>query len=292
MKDHGHPTDIAGFVYVVVTHINNSGNGEPSANRETIVCLRRFAKWCDRVDINDIADVRREDVESFLNLPTPKSGRPERPSWSTRRNRLGSVRRAFKIARQLGYSLADPTLDIRVLGHRNQPADICDLTEIAALRDGAPTAIYDAVLSALLALAESGATNGEMTGLTCADVDLLQRVVHLPGGARADARINPLTEWGVAALSERIRLAHDGLLLTNVFGGRCSDASISQMFAGLVDFAAIPKKRRISINSVRAWRALEIYGQSGRIEDAAMFLGSRSLDSTAEIIGLNWRRTT
>ena len=46
-----------------------------------------------------------------------------------------------------------------------------------------------------------------------------------------------------------------------------------------------------NINPVRGWRAKAIYEETGRIQDAALFLGNRSLDSTALLIGLEWRES-
>jgi hypothetical protein len=46
-----------------------------------------------------------------------------------------------------------------------------------------------------------------------------------------------------------------------------------------------------NINSVRAWRARSIYMENGRIQDAALFLGNRSLDAAAALMGVEWRQT-
>jgi hypothetical protein len=42
---------------------------------------------------------------------------------------------------------------------------------------------------------------------------------------------------------------------------------------------------------VRAWRARSIYMENGRIQDAALFLGNRSLDAAVALMGVEWRQT-
>jgi len=98
-------------------------------------------------------------------------------------------------------------------------------------------------------------------------------------------------EWGIIVLRERMAdLDPDDFVVTNGDGRQCSEASISQMFKHIANYANLGS-RGFNINSVRGWRARMIYNETGRIQDAALFLGNRSLDSTALLIGLEWRET-
>jgi len=145
--------------------------------------------------------------------------------------------------------------------------------------------------SSVEVLAEAGGTNGEIRTVRVADVDLEEGVVRFNGNARVDERINPLTEWGIIVLRERMAdLDPDDFVVTNGDGRQCSEASISQMFKHIANYANLGS-RGFNINSVRGWRARMIYNETGRIQDAALFLGNRSLDSTALLIGLEWRET-
>jgi integrase/recombinase XerC len=141
----------------------------------------------------------------------------------------------------------------------------------------------------ILALAEAGATNSEMSELTLAAFNVNAGVVELPGSLRVDPRRNLCTPWGAQVFAGRLhRYEPEALMIPNADGRRASSSSISQHFHQLASFAALAR-RRYTVNSVRAWRALEIAREQQTVEAAARFLGIRSLDTAATMIGWEWR---
>lgn len=285
------PTNIDAFESLVAEHILNSPDGEHSTRREAVSHIKRFSKWCRINEIDDITLVKREDVEAFVNWPTMMGGRARTPGSSTKRNRLSSLRRAYRSLRQMGYELPDPTIDVVALLDRTLDANVCSDEDIEKLREGAPIGLFDSCNAALLALAEAGATNGEVKEIRVSDVNLEERVVRLPGNARVDERINELSDWGVVVLRERFaHVSGDDYVVVNSNGTKVSEASVSQMFRHIAAYGNVGRNG-FNINSVRAWRARRIYQETGRIQDAALFLGHRSLDSAVALIGLEWRQT-
>jgi site-specific recombinase XerD len=289
--DDNFPTHIDAFESLVTEYITDSPDGEASTRREAVSHIKRFAKWCRMNDIDDLTLVKREDVEAFVNWPTMMGGRARTPGSSTKRNRLSSLRRAFRSLRQMGYELVDPTIDVVTLLDRTLDANVCSDEDIDKLREGAPIGLFDSSNAALLALAEAGATNGEAKEIRVSDVNLDDRLVRLPGNARVDERINELTDWGVIVLRERFaHVSGDDFVVVNSNGTKVSEASVSQMFRHIAAYGNVGRNG-FSINSVRAWRARAIYKETGRIQDAALFLGHRSLDSAVALIGLEWRQS-
>jgi site-specific recombinase XerD len=285
------PTHIDAFVENVCEYIFLNDEREPSARRQTVSHIRHFARWCKAHDITDIREVRREHVESFVCSATVVGGKPRRPGLSTERNRLAGLRSGMRASRAIGYELPDPTIDIKILIDRTVDACICSDADIEKMRAATPEELFDSSYGALLALAEAGASNGEIREVKVSDVNLEEGLVRLPGNARVDERINPMTDWGIEVLRARLaRLAPDDFVVWNFYGSRPSEATISQMFRQIAAYGAVGR-RGYSINSVRGWRAHVIYTETGRIQDAAVFLGSRSLDSTVAMIGLEWRHT-
>jgi integrase/recombinase XerC len=67
-------------------------------------------------------------------------------------------------------------------------------------------------------------------------------------------------------------------------GGAAAGQAINRIltYGGLGDDPSATAK------SVIAWRALKTFEQTGRIEAAALLIGSSSLDATARLIGLDW----
>ena len=285
------PTHLDVFKSLVIEYILNTPDGEISTRREAVSHIKRFVKWCQMNDIDDITMVKREEVEAFVNWPTMRGGRARTPGSSTKRNRLSGLRRAFKSLRQMGYEMPDPTIDVVALLDRTLDANVCSDRDIEKLREGAPTGLFDSCNAALLALAEAGATNGEIKEIRASDVNLEDRVVRFPGNARVDERINEFSDWGVMVLRERFSFIDgDDFVVVNSNGSQASEASVSQMFRLIASYGNVGRNG-FNINSVRAWRARTIYMESGRIQDAALFLGNRSLDASVALMGLEWRQS-
>lgn len=285
------PTHLDAFKSLVIEYILNTPDGEISTRREAVSHIKRFVKWCQMNDIDDITMVKREEVEAFVNWPTMMGGRARTPGSSTKRNRLTGLRRAFKSLRQMGYEMPDPTIDVVALLDRTLDPNVCSDSDIEKLREGAPIGLFDSCNAALLALAEAGATNGEIKEIRASDVNLEDRVVRLPGNARVDERINELSDWGVMVLRERFSFIDgDDFVVVNSNGSQASEASVSQMFRLIASYGNVGRNG-FNINSVRAWRARAIYLENGRIQDAALFLGNRSLDASVALMGLEWRQT-
>jgi site-specific recombinase XerD len=289
--DEGHPTDIDSFCEYVCTFIVNSHDGERSTRREAARHIMRFRKWCTQNGIADITMVKQEEIEAFVHWPVMMGGRARRPGWSTMRNRRTYMRRAYKAARDLGYEIIDPTIDVVVVFDRTVEVNLCTDDDIERLREGTPVQLFSNTWVCVIALAEAGAANSEVRTVRASDVDLDEGVVRLAGNARVDERINPLTEWGTMVLRERlVDLDPEDFVVTNGDDRQCSEATVSQMFKHIANYANLGS-RGLNINSVRGWRAKALYDETGRIQDAALFLGSRSLDSTAQLIGLEWRES-
>ena len=289
VAEQNYPTDIVSFGEIVTEHIHHSFEGEPSTRREAVRHVRRFVRWCKQQGYTDITQLKHEEIEAFVHSPTVMGGRARKPGPSTMRNRLANIKRAFRSARQIGYEVIDPTIDVVVMVDRSVDVNICTTANVEALRTGSPIGLFDATYAVLLALAEAGAANGEIKDVRACDVDLDEGVVHLHGNARVDERVNPLTEWGVSVLRERLQhVSGEDYVVANSIGTQCSEATVSQMFRQISAYANLGNKG-FNINSVRGWRARLIYDDTGRIQDAAVFLGNRSLDATATLLGVKWR---
>jgi hypothetical protein len=53
--------------------------------------------------------------------------------------------------------------------------------------------------------------------------------------------------------------------------------------------AGLRSDPRVKPGSVRAWAGRRVFLGAGRIEEAALALGCRTLDTAAAIIGYDWR---
>ncbi|NDD71634.1 MAG: hypothetical protein EBZ52_00490 [Actinobacteria bacterium] len=250
--------------------------------------IEQFWSWCNDAEIKDVLSIEREHVEAFLHTPVKRGEKFSAPKPKTIDNRLWAVERVYEALRYFGYKIPDPTQDILVALDRRIVSAYCTDDEVASLREAVPSVLFDDSYAVILALAEVGATNSEMRELKTNDLDIERGLVRLPGGSRNDSRINELTSWGREALKTCLPNHNAKWLVVNTLSQTVSEQTISQRFRELVANAKL-SRRGVNINSVRAWRARQIYETSGRIQDAARFLGYRSLDTAVEMIGLDWR---
>ena len=275
---------------VLVAFAANMINDDPflaeSTRRETVIKIRQFHLFLRDEGVSTIDEVTREHVESFVYLPTCRGRRATSPQASTRRNRRAAIRNLYRALRGLGYEVGDPTLDVAALLDRTANGFICVTEEIVRLREAAPLGFLRSPLPSLLALAEAGATNTEIAHLTASNINGYE--VELPGNLRVEARVNRLTVWGHEAIAERLEdLEDDKEVLASSGLRQISNGAVSNGLRTIAEFAGL-RDRGITINSIRAWRAREILLERKSLEDAAKFLGSRSLDAAAAMIGYRW----
>ena len=287
--DEGLPTGIDAIQEIVGEMFTLLADVAPSTRHELLKHFNRLVAWCRMNDIRDIRDIGRDEAETFINQPIISGRGIRKPSFPTRRNRRMAMRRAYMIMRTLGYVMPDPTIDVVLPSRTAGKARACSDSELGRLRKAIEPDLYGISHASLLALAEAGATNTEISSLTMSAVDLETGTVRLHGTYRTGPRTNTLTEWGLAVL--RQRAAHsqpDDPIVRNADGNAASTAVVSQYFDLILSFSRV-YGRRLTIDSVRYWGARQVYDRTGRVEDATYFLGNVSLNTTAAGIGLDWR---
>lgn len=287
MIDQDQPTRLDAVRNIVRNHIVGDIYRHSTKVR-LLGLVEQFWIWCNDAEISDLLSIDRGHVEAFLHIPVRRGRKFSAPRSKTIDNRLWAVERIYESLRYFGYKIPDPTQDIHVAHDRKIASLYCTDDEIEMLREAVPSILFDDSYAVILALAEVGATNGEIRGLRASDIDLDRGLVRLPGGSRNDSRTNELTPWGRVILEQSSANRDTPGLVVNSFGQPVSEQTISQRFRELVAVANI-RRHGVNVNSVRAWRARKFYDTSGQVQVAALFLGYRSLDTTAEMIGLNWR---
>lgn len=292
LRDSRLPTAIDAVHEIVCELLSVLHNTAPSTRFEQIKHFGLFIKWCRLNEIGDIRDIGQQEIETFINLPVVNGRGSREPSGPTRRNRRGAIRRAYQVLRQAGYELHDPTIDVVLPSPAVVGSRYCTDSQIVRLRQASLPDLFGTSHAPLLALAEAGATNSEISTLKTSAVDLASGRVTLHGNIRTSPRVNMLTEWGCEVLRTYLGSAapEDSVMVT-ALGGFASPVVVSQYFQQLVNFSRVYGKR-LTIDSVRYWGALQVYERTKRIEEAAHFLGNASLNTVANGLGINWRRNT
>lgn len=264
-----------------------STSASPQAD---LVVARQFYQHVRDCGISDVSEITTDVAASFIMKPSRNGSRRVRPAESTQKGRRTGIRSVFRVARQIGFNVGDPTLDIAVDPLGSIDRHICISEEIEALRRGAPAGMCASGLPAILAFAEAGAANQEIRFLRGCDVELSSQVVTLPGTGSLRPRVNPLTKWGSEALRLRLsELAEPNLIVMSTMNKpSVSNGAVSNAFRQITVNAGLGL-REFKVDSVRAWRAREIFAETDRIESVATFLGLKTLDGAARFIGHNWQ---
>lgn len=283
----GHPTGLDQFLLIVRSALASDPALSPSTISVYCLVVDRFEAYCRQVGILDITEVDEGTAASFLHAPVASGERTRAPGSSTIRNRRSGLRALIRTARRLGYEIQDPTANLRDTTDHESRVPICTDDHVNRLRHAAPHSLFESILPTVLALAEAGATNDEISRLRATHVD--GDLVHLPGGHRVHPRANQMTDWGATAVSSHLgRLGDSDTPLIENRSPRSATVSASSAFS-VIRLHADLDRYRYRIVSVGAWRAQAIHRETGSIEQAAHFLGNPSLDSAARRIDHRWQ---
>lgn len=251
----------------------------------------RFVGRVTATGVGSLAEVTREDCERFINARTRHG---EAPSNGTRHFRRTTIRTVFRTLRSLGAELGDPTLDITLPPRGTHPARPLTDDEITLCRTAvALRGPGQNRAAAALALAEATAHTAEIPRISAAHLDdpLAPATVQLPGTRRAEPRLGHLTTWGAVVLAARVAATSGPL----TYSGRAPAGSVSphaatcRLIAGILHGAGLDAEPDVRPVSIRNWAGRALHDSGVPIEETARRLGLRSLDATADAIGLDWR---
>jgi len=264
--------------------------------------LRRFTRYLTLRGVALLDQVDADLTEDFITARgRSRHGHVSEAAAATQHLRCSVVRAAYRTMRELRLTTEDPTRDILLPGRSPGLLRPLSEDESIALRHHAGYFGRPTRHAAVAALALSGGHSGEIGHISIRDLDLEGTRVWMHGSSKTDARWCPLSPWALNALAERARFVaaqqlrpeHIPAARLAVSNRHASDAALqARVCVALGDLL-----RRIGVEgdpgirpaSVTARIAVEVFEETGRIEDAALRLGLRSLDRAAEVIGLSWR---
>ena len=246
--------------------------------------LAAFVRYAQASGFGQLQQVTAEVAGDFLAARLTSG---LRPTLATQYNRRTALRLLFAWARRLGLADGDPTLDL-VLPPANS-ASTRPLTddEVERCRDVAQWS--SAQVAAAWALAEATARGVEIALVSARDVDLDNKSVDLPGGARTEPRRGTLTSWAVAALARRLKASTDGQTVAFTGSSRAAgQASTCRAISSVLVRAGLAGQPDVRPASIAGWAGRRVFDETGSIEAAARAMGVRSLDRAARLIGLDW----
>ena len=240
------------------------------------------------------ADVTPEMTRGWCFAAARRRGRWAAPAPSTVRNRQWALAVVCDALEAAGAEI-DPAL--RPGREPRPPAPRRSRPLTAAERDlvraYADRGMVGSRRSAMVALAEAGASPVEIALARVRDVDLAAGTVRLNPDR---TRVNPLTGWGAEAIRRVLAVngidpaAHTRLCVTDKIGTRQGAQSVATRLCDVIRDASLAEAEAVTGGSIRLTTAAEVLARDG-IEAAARFLGARSLDAAAAALGHDWNLT-
>jgi len=257
--------------------------------------VTRFVAYLERGHhIRSLHDIGPEHVEGFVFAPLPDSLGRRRPAIATMHLRRTALRLYFRIARQEGLFLGDPTVDLDLPARSALPMRPLTSDEIALCRSYSLKSLTATRHPAALALAEATARTSEIPHIIVSDIDLEGGRVWLHGSPKTETRWGYPSQWGLHQLARRVEAlkaasGQDPRLVYRGSGSEQSRQAASCIaITETLERAGLAQEPDVRPLSIVAWAGRCIYSETGRIEEVARRTGMRSLDRAARLIGLQW----
>ncbi|MEI8002591.1 MAG: hypothetical protein WCI50_14705, partial [Actinomycetes bacterium] len=204
----------------------------PQTGRTICRAWHRFGDFATAAHGNrPVADLTHKTVGEFVHARHDDGSLPSTAAMHWRRS---AIRLLYRIWRNLDLADGDPTLDLRLPPRSSLATRPLTDDEVAVCRWASLATPVETRLPAAWALAEAGATSGEIATVRGVDVDLQAQTVRLGGSTKTDARTAALTEWGAVQLRRRVNMPGRDRAAAVVYEGSGSPESAQASVSGAI----------------------------------------------------------
>ena len=261
----------------------------PATRRKLATLTGWLFRYLAAAGAKDWSEVTPEMAEGWCRAAARRRGRWASPAASTVRNRQWALTVVCDALEAAGAGV-DPALrpgraPRPATARRSRPLTAAERDLVRAFAD---RGLAGSRRSAMVALAEAGASAAEIASVRACDVDLEAGTVRLGAGR---SRVNPLTGWGAEAVRRVLAVNDispaDRLCVTAPVGADRGAQSAATRLCDAIRDAGLAGAEGVTAGSIRLTAAAGVLARGG-IEAAARFLGASSLDSTAAALGHDW----
>jgi integrase len=290
---------IEGAYALVVSHVAHrvqAGDFSPESADKFAQLAARLIAYVSR--IGAVADVREVDREKVLAwLYAPLLGEELKyPKARTLSNRRWAADLFFSSLRGLGLYEGDPLLDAPrpSRGEKRHWRGLTDV-EIEICRHFCRRSTRDLRGPVRWALAETGATTGEIPFVEPLDLDLEKRAVWLDAPSRYAPRWGYFTEWGLEQVE---RLLNEQRDLSGPLAYTGSGRPSSRQSSTVISLTRVFRRAQLLPDpllkvsySIRSWRARQFFlAEHFDLDEVAHRLGVNGLDAARGLVDLPWGR--
>lgn len=255
--------------------------------------VSRFCAYLEHVSITTLAAVTETTARDYIAMAVEQpSGRFAAPSVSTQHSRRSMIRTLFGAGRSLQLVTSDPARDIALTPRSDSATRPLTDDEELLCRIVAAHTLTEVRRPAAWALGQATATTTEQAQVRRRDIDLDKGRVWISGGRKRADRWGCLTEWGVRAIERALRILPDdpdaGVVYFAQRTAGSGAASVCTAVSNILKDAGFASEPDIQPMSLMAWAGVRVFLETNDIRAVARRLGCVSLDTAANVIGLDW----
>jgi site-specific recombinase XerD len=276
----------------LLRRLRESSDLSPQSRARFLDLLNRFETFLSvGQGVESLAEVTHTDIVLFMSAASARD--TAEPAVATMHLRRSAIRLLFRLARESGLELVDPTLDVTLPPRSRHPVRPLTDAEIEVCRAASLHTLHETRLPAVWALAEATARTSELPSILTSDVDPSSGVVRISGSSRTQPRRGFLSDWGIQQVRRRLdtfgssRAEDTAIVYEGDRAGASGQASASAAIAWTLRRAGFAADAAVRPASVAAWVGRRLFDQGIPLEEVARRLGIRSLDRTASFIGLD-----
>ncbi len=228
-----------------------------------------------------------------------RSGRLCTPAISVRHLRSCAVRALYSTAQTFGGTKSMPRYEGRDgsdLRKRGRPLNECE----AELCRSVAWTYLDTRLAAAVALGFCGAGTADIGNMTLRHIDLDDGSLILPGSRQIEQRRVAIAgEWEYQVLKHRYKMLQDlgdpadmGFVVKRNGSAASRQAGAAIALSKILQVAGYAKDKGLKPGSFQSWAGVSVFDQTADVVEVAKLLGSKSLDTAARTIDLDWHNDT
>lgn len=242
--------------------------------------IEQFIGYLASRDKTDIRDVKKEDIEGFIQSLIEKKYTKKSAS-----RKLNSIRTFFRFLKHENIISANPAFDISHPKYVQTPPRILSKMEYRALRDVAKDDVRTYALVEVLL--QTGIKIGELAALTIEDVNAKEGILHIRKYGKNIERDVPLNKAALKSIQDYLKERGENAETNHIFITRTGKQLLIRNIRQIIDrcFQEVGIENA-TVNDLRNTFIAHQLRNGATLEYISNIVGHRRISSTERFLNL------